>query len=136
MRTFLGVLVAATVVLAGSAGYLNASASDVVVVNAGRDTVVVRGAMPSGAETLLAFAGVRNVPDELQPGVPTALRVPALSGLVEHAPGAIGVTLFGQSMVLNAACDALELDGATLVGRQTTFNLGDRPRHDLRFACR
>jgi hypothetical protein len=81
-------------------------------------------------------AGVRNLPDELEPGIPAVVRVPALSGRVEYAPGSISVTVFGQSMVFSAACDRLDLDGTALVGRQMTFNLGDRPRHDLRFACR
>jgi hypothetical protein len=44
--------------------------------------------------------------------------------------------MLGQSLVFEATCDQLDLDGTALVGRGANFNLGDRPRHDLRFACR
>ena len=52
------------------------------------------------------------------------------------ASGTIDVSLLGQTMHIAATCDRLELDGATLLGRQTGFDLGARPRHDVQFACR
>jgi hypothetical protein len=64
------------------------------------------------------------------------VRVPALSGQVEVGSGSIRVTLVGQSVAFSAACDSLSLDGSTLLGRQTTFNLGAQPTHELQIACR
>jgi hypothetical protein len=135
MRFLLGIVASAALIVVGIVAYLHVSGADVVVTNAGPQTVRVRGAMPAAAESALAAAGVR-VPDELRPGEPTVVRVPRLSGLVVAAPGAIDVSLLGQTMHIAATCDRLELDGATLLGRQTGFDLGARQRHDLQFACR
>jgi hypothetical protein len=68
--------------------------------------------------------------------VPTVVRVPALSGHVNVVPGSISVSLLGQSLAFAATCDNLSLDGTSLMGQQTAFNLGGQPRHDLQFACR
>jgi hypothetical protein len=76
------------------------------------------------------------LPDQLQPGVPALVRVPALSGQVEVGSGSIKLTLLGQSVAFAASCDSLSLDGSTLMGRQTTVNLGAQPKHDLQIACR
>jgi hypothetical protein len=98
--------------------------------------VHVRGALPAGVDTFLAAVGGANLPDEFTPGVPTVVRVPGLSAEVTAATGGISVTVLGQTMNLTAACDNLELDGATLLGRRTSVDLGQRSRHDLAFACR
>src|SRR5439155_17051655 len=115
--------------------YLNLWGSDVVIVNAGRTAIQVRGAMPGGLETLLTVAGVRNLPEQLQPGVPALVRVPALSGQVEVGSGSVRLTLLGQSVAFSTSCDSLSLDGSTLIGRQTAVNLGAQPKHDLQIAC-
>jgi hypothetical protein len=135
MRFLLSLVGAGVLAVVGLTAYLNLSGSDVVVVNAGRSAIQVRGVLPGGMDTLLAAAGVRNLPDQLQPGVPTVVRVPALSGQVEVGSGAIRLTLLGQSVAFSASCDSLSLDGATLIGRQTAFNLGGQPKHDLQIAC-
>jgi hypothetical protein len=135
MRFLLTLIGGAALVVVAVVAYLNLSGADVVVTNSGPQTVRVRGAMPAAAESALAAAGVR-VPDELRPGEPAVVRVPRLSGLVSATPGTIDVSLLGQTMHIAATCDRLELDGATLLGRQTGFDLGARARHDVQFACR
>ena len=135
MRFLMGVVGSAALVVVGVVAHLNIAGADVVVTNAGSQTVFVRGGMPAAAESALLAAGVR-VPEELAPGVPTVVRVPRLSGLVDARPGAIQIALLGQSIHIPATCDRLDLDGATLLGRSTGFDLGVRPRHEVQFACR
>jgi hypothetical protein len=135
MRLLSGIVAGAALVVVAVITYLNVMGADVIVTNFGPQTVRVRGAMPAAAESALVAAGAR-VPDELRPGEPAVVRIPRLSGLVSAAPGAIDVSLLGQTMHIAATCDRLELDGATLLGRQTGFDLGARQRHDVQFACR
>jgi hypothetical protein len=135
MRFLTRIVVGALIVGAGIVAYLNVTGADVVVTNAGAQTVYVRGSMPAPAESALLAAGVR-VPDELRPGVPTVVRVPRLSGLVDATSGAIQISLLGQTIGIPASCDRLDLDGSTLLGRPTGFDLGARPRHYVQFACR
>jgi hypothetical protein len=137
MRFLFAIGASAALVVVALVAYLNLAGADVVVTNSGPQTVRVRGAMPAAAESALVAAGVR-VPDELRPGEPTLVRVPRLSGLIKvnAAPGAIDVSLLGQTLHIAATCDRLELDGATLLGRSTGFDLGASARHDVQFACR
>lgn len=135
MRFLTRIVGGAVIVVAGVVAYLNVSGADVVVTNAGAQTVYVRGAMPAPAESALLAAGVR-VPDELRPGIPTVVRVPRMSGVVDATSGAVQITLLGQTIGIRATCDRLDLDGSTLLGRPTGFDLGARPRHDVQFLCR
>jgi hypothetical protein len=137
MRAVLIVVVIVLLVLVGVIAYLNLTGVEVVVTNAGANPVPVRGRLPNGAEPLLAALGVRGLPDELRPGAPVSLRLPAVSGEVNAtAPGAIVVTALGQTVRFDAMCDSLTLNGTSLLGRQTTVNLGERARHEVQFACR
>lgn len=124
----------AAVIVAGVVVFLNVAGSEVVVTNAGSQPVRVRGEMPAAAESALLAAGVR-VPDELRPGVPTVVRMPRLCGVVQAAPGAIQISMLGQSMGIAANCDRLDMNGSTLLGRTTDFDLGARPRREVQFAC-
>ena len=134
MRFLTSLVGGVVLVAAGVVAFLNVSGADVVVTNAGAQTVRVRGGLPASAESALLAAGVR-VPEELAPGVPTMIRVPRLSGLVETSAGAIQLSLLGQSIHIAASCDRLDLDGATLLGRTSQVDLGARPRHEVQFAC-
>ena len=135
MRFLIGIVGGAAVIVAAVVVFLNVAGSDVVITNAGSQTVRVRGAMPAAAESALLAAGVR-VPDELQPGVPTVIRMPRLSGVVAAAPGGISISMLGQTMGIAASCDRLDMNGSTLLGRTTDFDLGARPRHEVQFNCR
>jgi hypothetical protein len=134
MRFIFGVLSAAASAVIVVVVYLNVAGTDVVVLNSGASTIRVRGQLPAGGETALTAVGIK-LPDELRPGVPTVVRVPRLSGDVAASTSAITVSMLGQSMSFAAHCQSLDLDGTSLLGRQTTFNIGARQRHDLRIAC-
>ena len=121
-------------VLLSVVAYLNVAGTDVVVLNAGASPIRLRGQLPAGLESAIATAGVK-LPDELRPGTPAVVRVPRVSGEVTATSGSITVSLWGQSMTFDASCQSLDLDGATLLGRQTRVSLGERPRHDLKLAC-
>ena len=135
MRFVIGLVGTVALVAVAVVAYLNVSGADVVVLNSGPQTVHVRGAMPAAAESALLAAGVR-VPDEFQPGVPTVVRLPRMSGMVDASASAIQISMLGQTIGIAANCDRLELDGSTLLGRSTGFDLGSRARHDVQFTCR
>jgi len=134
MRFLVGLVGVAAVGVGAIVVYLNVAGADVVVLNAGASTIRVRGQLPAAGESALSAVGI-NLPDELRPGVPTVVRVPRLSGDVAASVGSITVSMLGQSMTFAANCQSLDLDGATLLGRQTTVSLGARQRHELRLAC-
>lgn len=135
MRIVSFLLGGTTLLVIGIFVALNVLGADVVVTNAGTQTIRVRGSLPGGAESVLSAAGIR-LPDELQPGVPAVVRVPRLSGIVQAGAGAIDVSLLGQTMHFSASCDSLDFNGSSLLGRQTPFDLGAGSRHEVRFACR
>jgi hypothetical protein len=135
MRILTWLLGGATLVVIGIVGVLNVMGADVVLTNAGSQTVIVRGSLPGAAETAMAAAGIR-VPDELRPGVPAVVRVPRLSGTVLAAGGAIDLSFLGQNLHIAASCDRLDLNGASVLGRATSFDLGQGARHEVQFACR
>lgn len=135
MRILSWLVGGATVVVLGVVVVLNVMGADVVLTNAGAQTVVVRGSLPSAAETAMAAAGIR-VPDELRPGVPAVVRVPRLSGTVLAAGSAIDLSFLGQTMRIAASCDRLDLNGSSLLGRSTSVDLTQGSRHELQFACR
>jgi hypothetical protein len=135
IRLLIGIVAGAAVIVAGVVVFLNVAGSDVVITNTGSQTVRVRGALPAAAESALLAAGI-SVPDELRPGVPTVIRMPRLSGAVAAAPGALQISMLGQTMGIAANCDRLDMNGSTLLGRTTDFDLGARPRHEVQFACR
>jgi len=134
MRFLFGLVGVAAVAVVAVVVYLNVAGADVVVLNAGASTIRVRGQLPAGAESALTAVGIA-LPDELRPGVPTVVRVPRLSGDVAASSGSITVTMLGQSMTFAANCQSLDLDGATLLGRQTTVTFGARQQHEVRIAC-
>jgi hypothetical protein len=134
MRLITWILGTATLVAVGLVIVLNVMGADVVLTNAGTQTVRVRGALPSAAESALSVAGVR-VPEELQPGVPAVVRVPRLSGIVAAAPGAIDLSVLGQTLHIAASCDRLDMNGASLLGRSTNFELAEGSRTEVHFAC-
>jgi hypothetical protein len=135
MRLVFGILSTAAIVVVGVVAFIRVTGSDVVITNAGSQTVHVRGALPSAFESALSAAGV-NVPNDLPPGVPQLVRVPGLSGFVDAGAGAIDLSLLGQTLHVAALCDRLELDGASLLGHRTEIDLSKKPRHDVQFACR
>jgi hypothetical protein len=137
MRGVLIAVVLVLLILVGVIAYLNLTGVEVVVTNGGSNPVPVRGRLPTGAEPLLTALGVRGLPDELRPGAPVSLRLPAVRGEVNAtAPGAVVVSALGQTARFDAMCDHLTLNGTSLLGRQTTVALGDRSRHEVQFACR
>jgi hypothetical protein len=109
----------------------------VVVTNGGPNPIRVGGALPAGAAPVLAVLGVRGLPDELRPGVPVTVRVPRLApvDVDATAPGAVTVAVLGRAVTFGGACDSVALNGAALLGRRTTVDLGARARHDLQLAC-
>jgi hypothetical protein len=135
MRFLIGLAVGVVLLVVALVAFVNLTGADVVITNAGPQTIHVRGAMPAAAESALLSAGI-NVPDELRPGVPTVMRLPPLSANVQAGSGAIDLSLLGQTMHIPAACDRLDMDGANLLGRSTSIDLGARARHEVQFACR
>src|SRR4051812_27583958 len=106
MRAITLVLGTAATLIVGLVVVLNVMGADVVLTNAGTQSIRVRGRLPAAAESALNAAGVR-VPDELRPGIPAVVRVPRLSGIVATAPGAIDVSFLGQTLHIAATCDRL-----------------------------
>jgi len=135
MRLITWIFGAAAVAVIGLVIVLNAMGADVVLTNAGTQTIHVRGELPNAAESALTVAGIR-LPQELQPGVPAVVRVPRLTGVVAAAPGAIDLSFLGQTMHIAASCDRLDMNGTSLLGHSTTFDLGQGSRTEVHFACR
>ncbi len=135
MRLITWIIGTATLAAVGLVIVLNVMGADVVLTNAGAQTVHVRGQLPSAAESALNVAGI-HVPDELQPGVPAVVRVPRLSGMVAAAHGAIDLSFLGQTLHIAANCDRLDLNGASLLGRATSFDLAQGSRTEVHFNCR
>jgi hypothetical protein len=137
MRVLVTMVGIGAVVVAGALAYLNLVGTEVVVTNGGPNPIRVGGALPAGAAPVLAVLGVRGLPDELRPGVPVTVRVPRLApvDVDATAPGAVTVAVLGRAVTFGGACDSVALDGAALLGRRTTVDLGARARHDLQLAC-
>jgi hypothetical protein len=135
MRILIGLLGTAALVVAAVVVLLRVTGADVVITNTGSSGVQVRGSMPAAAESAMLAAGI-NIPDELRPGVPTVVRVPRLSGVVNASTGAIDLSMLGQTVHITATCDRLDLDGTTLLGHSTSFDFASGGRHNVSFACR
>jgi hypothetical protein len=135
----LAFLLLGTVGVAGAGVvYLNVASTAITITNVGAAPVQVQGNIPSGMGPIIAAAGLKDIPAQLGVNAPSTIKVPtALSGDVDAStPGRLVVSALGQTFTINATCEVLTLNGASLLGRRASFSLGDRPNHDVQFNCR
>lgn len=125
---FLGAVVAA----GAGVYYLSSNAVELTVTNRGCAPLTVAGNMP------VSLPGVSLPGKPIPSGSSETFKLPPLSATVDATTrGTITLSTLGSTVTFQLDPGiGVTLNGESLIGKQTTVNLGERPKHEVVVSCR
>jgi hypothetical protein len=128
-----GTLLGVAVIVGAATVYLEATSTEIAIINDGCSTIVLPAELP------IPIPGVSLTDRPIPSGGSATMSLPRLTVDVDAtAPGRITVGVLGMSVTYNLGGEvtSILLDGQEILGRQIRAKIGGRQQHELVVRCR